>query len=140
MESTLHRQDRVLVNKWSYRLHAIHRGDVVVFTKPRNLVSNDTDLIKRVIGLPGDKVSFADGHVYIDGKQLSEPYLDRGTITANVPGQRQCTAAAPCVVPTGQIWVMGDNRGDSEDSRYFGSIPESTVVGAPCCASGPPIE
>ncbi len=129
MESTLHVQDRVLVNKWSYRLHAIHRGDVVVFSKPKDLVSNDKDLIKRVIGLPGDKVSFTDGHVDIDGRPLVEPYLDHGTITSNIPGQRQCTVADPCVVPKGQIFVMGDNRGDSEDSRYFGTIPESTVVG-----------
>ncbi len=139
MESTLHVQDRVLVNKWSYRLHPIHRGDLVVFARPKNLASNDKDLIKRVIGLPGDKVSFADGHVSIDGRQLSEPYLDKGTVTANVAGWRyQCTSQAPCLVPTGQIWVMGDNRGDSEDSRYFGAVPESTVVGRAMFRIWPP--
>jgi len=138
MESTLHKEDRVLVNKWSYRLHPIHRGDVVVFSRPKNLATNDNDLIKRVIGLPGDEVGFADGHVFIDGNQVSEPYLDRGTFTAKIPGQRQCTPAAPCVVPKGRIWVMGDNRGDSEDSRYFGSIPESTVVGRAMLRIWPP--
>jgi signal peptidase I len=129
MESTLHKEDRVLVNKWSYRLHAVHRGDVVVFSKPKDLVSNDKDLIKRVVGLPGDKVTIADGHVYIDGHQLNEPYLDKGTVTASVAGKWGCTPEAPCVIPKGQLWVMGDNRGNSEDSRYFGTIPESSVVG-----------
>jgi len=139
MESTLHVEDRVLVNKWSYRLHPIHRGDLVVFARPKDLVSNDKDLIKRVIGLPGDKVAFADGHVHIDGKQLSEPYLDKGTVTSNVAGWRyQCTSQAPCVVPAGQIWVMGDNRGDSEDSRYFGPIPQSSVVGRAMFRIWPP--
>jgi signal peptidase I len=130
MESTLHVGDRVLVNKWSYRLHPIHRGDIVVFSKPKDeQASNINDLIKRVIGLPGDKVSIANGHVYINGQQLNEPYLDPGTITAGVAGQWQCTPQVPCVIPKGQIWVMGDNRSDSEDSRYFGPIPESSVVG-----------
>jgi len=138
MESTLHKQDRVLVNKWSYRLHPIHRGDVVVFSRPKNLVSNDKDLIKRVIGLPGEQVTFANDHVYIDGHLLNEPYLDRGTITNAEGGQWTCTLQVPCVVPKGQIWVMGDNRGDSEDSRYFGPIPESSVVGRAFLRIWPP--
>ena len=69
MESTLHVGDRVLVNKWSYRLHDVHRGDVVVFSKPKDeLASNINDLIKRVIGLPGETVTIANNHVYINGQ------------------------------------------------------------------------
>ena len=130
MESTLHVGDRVLVNKWSYRLHDVHRGDVVVFTKPKDEpASNINDLIKRVIGLPGETVTIANNHVYINGHQLNEPYLDAGAVSVAVPGTWACTPQAPCKIPKGQVWVMGDNRTDSEDSRYFGPIPESSVVG-----------
>ncbi len=79
MESTLHVGDRVLVNKWSYRIHDVHRGDVVVFSRPKNEpATNISDLIKRVIGLPGETVTIANNHVYINGHQLNEPYLDAG--------------------------------------------------------------
>jgi signal peptidase I len=130
MESTLHVGDRVLVNKWSYRLHDLNRGDVVVFTKPKDeAASNINDLIKRVIGLPGDSVTIANNHVSINGHPLTEPYLDAGAVSIAVPGKWACTPQAPCKIPKGQVWVMGDNRTDSEDSRYFGPIPESSVVG-----------
>ena len=130
MESTLHVGDRVLVNKWSYRLHDVHRGDVVVFSRPKDEpATNVNDLIKRVIGLPGDTVTIANNHVYINGRQLNEPYLDAGAVSVAVPGKWACTPEAPCKIPKGQLWVMGDNRTDSEDSRYFGPIPESSVVG-----------
>jgi signal peptidase I len=130
MESTLHVGDRVLVNKWSYRLHDVHRGDIVVFTKPKDeAASNVNDLIKRVIGLPGETVTIANNHVYINGHQLNEPYLDAAAVSVAVPGKWACTPAAPCKIGKGQLWVMGDNRTDSEDSRYFGTIPESSVVG-----------
>jgi len=130
MESTLHVGDRVLVNKWSYRLHDVHRGDIVVFTKPKDeAASNVNDLIKRVIGLPGDTVTIANNHVYIDGHQLNEPYLDAGAVSVAVPGKWACTPQVPCKIGKGQLWVMGDNRTDSEDSRYFGTIPKSSVVG-----------
>ena len=130
MESTLHVGDRVLVNKWSYGLHDVHRGDVVVFSRPKDEpATNVSDLIKRVIGLPGETVTIANNHVYINGQQLNEPYLDAGAVSVAVQGKWACTPTAPCKIPKGQLWVMGDNRTDSEDSRYFGPIPESTVVG-----------
>jgi len=130
MESTLHVGDRVLVNKWSYRLHPIHRGDIVVFSKPKGeLASNINDLIKRVIALPGETVTIANNHVYINNHQLTEPYLRPQDVTTVHPGPYACTPQAPCHIPKGQIWVMGDNRVFSEDSRYFGPIPESSVVG-----------
>jgi len=130
MESTLHVGDRVLVNKWSYRLHPIHRGDIVVFSKPKGeLASNINDLIKRVIALPGETVTIQNDHVYINGHQLIEPYLRPQDVTTPHPGAYACTPKAPCKIPKGEIWVMGDNRVFSEDSRYFGPITESSVVG-----------
>jgi signal peptidase I len=121
MVPTLKVKDRVLVNKLSYHLHDIHRGDVVVFKKPPHGVDpNIKDLIKRVIGLPGDTVEGRNGHVYINGRLLDEPYLPSGVVTDRF---------APITVPKGQIWVMGDNREDSADSRVFGTISEKLVVG-----------
>jgi signal peptidase I len=129
METTLHVDDRVLVNKWSYRLHSIHRGDIVVFARPKDMASADKDLIKRVIGLPGEKITIANGHVYVNNHALVEPYVNAGNFTEVHPGRDACTPQAPCLIPKGDIWVMGDNRLISEDSRYFGPIPESSVVG-----------
>ena len=130
MYPTLHEGDRVLVNKLSYKLHDVNRGDIIVFERPASEASsNIPDLIKRVIGLPGDKVSFDNGSVYINGERLNEPYLPDGTVTTGASAPNKCLPVDPCVVPSGMVWVMGDNRGDSKDSRYFGAIPESSVVG-----------
>lgn len=130
MYPTLQVGDRVLVNKLSYDLHDVNRGDIVVFERPAaETSSNIPDLIKRVIGLPGEQVAFDGGHVYIDGELLEEGYLPEGTVTTAANAPNKCTLEAPCSVPDGEVWVMGDNRGDSKDSRYFGTIPESTIVG-----------
>lgn len=144
MEPQLHVDDRVVVSRLAYHLHPVHRGDIVVFSsppgvEPPNVVPSDpalklfrdvgvalgftqdqTVLIKRVIGLPGDTVQGKDGHVYIDGYLLVEPYLPKGTFT---------TSFGPVEIRPGYVWVMGDNRGDSEDSRVFGPIPERTIIG-----------
>jgi signal peptidase I len=129
MLPTLHKGDRVLVNKWSYRLHGVHRGDVVVFSRPPEVADTTIDdLIKRVVGLPGERVTIADGRVAIDGQVLDEPYLDPQTPTDPI-GPIPCPPEDPCVVPDGHVWVMGDNRINSEDSRWFGPIPISSVIG-----------
>jgi len=121
MEPTLRIGDRVLVNKLSYRVHDIHRGDIVVFERPKDEPPDAIkDLIKRVIALPGETVSTQNGQVYIDGRPLDEPYLPAGTVTDNLP---------PTKVDDGKVFVMGDNRGDSRDSRYFGAIDEDLIVG-----------
>ena len=121
MEPTLRIGDRVLVNKLSYKMHDINRGDIVVFERPPDEPPDAIkDLIKRVIALPGETISSENGHVFIDGRPLEEPYLEAGTLTENLP---------PTLVPEGMIFVMGDNRGDSRDSRYFGPIDEDLVVG-----------
>jgi len=120
MVNTLEKGDRVLVNKLSYHLHPIHRGDVVVFERPPG--EPDTtikDLIKRVVGLSGDVVEGRDCKVLINGQALNEPYTDG-----------KCTSTfGPISVPDGQIFVMGDNRPASQDSRVFGPIDEDLVVG-----------
>ena len=121
MEPTLRIGDRVLVNKLSYKVHDINRGDIVVFERPKDEPPDAIkDLIKRVIGLPGETVSTQNGQVYIDGRPLDEPYLPAGTVTDNLP---------PTKVPDDEVYVMGDNRGDTRDSRYFGPIDEGLIVG-----------
>jgi signal peptidase I len=121
MYSTLDKGDRVLVNKLSYHLHDVHRGDVVVFERPPGVPDTGIkDLIKRVVGLPGDTIESRSGHVYVNDKQLEENYLDAGVMTVNLTRQR---------VPAGHVFVMGDNRSNSEDSRVFGPIDEDLVVG-----------
>ena len=120
MAPTLKINDRVLVNKLSYDLHDINRGDVVVFESPPNEGTETKDLIKRVIGLPGETVESRDGHIIINGQVLEEPYLGPDVQTGPV---EKTTIAA------NHYWVMGDNRPNSRDSRYFGAIPESLIVG-----------
>ena len=120
MVPTLKVHDRVLVNKLSYKLHDIHRGDIVVFTKPKGEASDIKDLIKRVVGLPGETVEVRDCKVLINGNPLDEPYVKQWT--------RTCTFA-PKVVGDNQVFVMGDNRDDSQDSRFFGPISEDLIVG-----------
>jgi signal peptidase I len=129
MVTTLEIGDRVLVNKLSYRMGDIDRGDIVVFERPEADESNDgiEDLIKRVIGLPGDQLVIKDGRITINGQLLNEPYLEPGVATQ--PGPITCSEAEPCVVPDDMVWVMGDNRGSSRDSRWFGPIPDDDVVG-----------
>jgi signal peptidase I len=122
MYSTLDEGDRVLVNKLSYRLHDINRGDLVVFERPDNVPDNGIeDLIKRVVGLEGEVIEGRDGTVYIDGEALEEGYLDEGTIT---------TDFGPVTVPDDHIYVLGDNRENSEDSRSpMGPVDQDLVVG-----------
>ena len=123
MQPTLELNDRVLVFKPAYWLHDIGRGDVVVIDRPVQLQdgNDQSDLIKRVIGLPGDVVESRDGLVYINGEPLDEPWLPDGVRTDDVFG--------PITVPDGHLWLMGDNRGSSRDSRYFGPVAEDHVVG-----------
>ena len=132
METTLYTNDRVLVNKLSYRLHEVHRGDVVVFdrvTRNGNEVAHD-DLIKRVIALPGESIEIKGCRVYIDGAVLAEPYLpDRDTSRPTTQEQCRVSEMRKVIVPAGHVFVMGDNRPESFDSRSFGSIPESLIVG-----------
>lgn len=132
MESTLFQNNRVLVNKISYRLHDIHRGDVVVFDRVTTdgvAVQHD-DLIKRVIGLAGDKVSISKCIVSVNGKAINEPYLnDYDLAQANLDDRCRIPEMAVTTVETGHLFVMGDNRPQSFDSRMFGTIDRKLVVG-----------
>ncbi len=134
MEPTLQVGDRILVNKLSYHLHSVGRGDIVVFSRPptENCGGPEVnDLVKRVIGLPGDVVSLARGYVYIDGKRLNESWLptsQQGITVAGPPGNSSNLAHA-YRIPANNYFVMGDNRTDSCDSRYWGPINRSLIVG-----------
>jgi signal peptidase I len=126
MEPALHgcrtcNEDRMLVNKLSYRLHSVHRADVVVFARPAGSTATESHLVKRVIGLPGETVNGHDGAVWIGGRRLAEPY-----VAAGCRGTADFTAVT---VPPGRVFVLGDNRCDSADSRSFGPIRESTITG-----------
>ncbi|MHB8294145.1 MAG: signal peptidase I [Acidimicrobiales bacterium] len=122
MEPTLMVGDRILVNKLAFDFHPVQPGDIVVFKRPPREVGPPQikDLVKRVIGLPGQVIQSSHGQVLINGKVLPEPWLPRGTVTTGIAKHR---------IRPGHYWVMGDNRANSYDSRYFGSIPKSLIVG-----------
>lgn len=119
MLPSFHDGGRVILNG-AHRFQSAHYGDVVVFTPP---VQSDKPYIKRVIGLPGDTIDIRDGAVYRDGVRLDEPYID-GAETA-------CFHAPNCslTIPEGMIYVLGDNRPNSSDSRVFGPVPRDNILG-----------
>ncbi|MEI8166788.1 MAG: signal peptidase I [Chloroflexales bacterium] len=147
MEPTLHTSQYILVNKLVYfhfdlnaplRLlpgqeklsqriiypfHQPQRGDIVVFEYPRDV---SKDYIKRVIGLPGDQLEVRDGKVFINGTQIDQPFLQGASTFCLTGGACQ---SGPVHVPAGEIFVMGDNRGNSSDSREWGALPLDRVVG-----------
>lgn len=139
MEPTLEKGDRVLVNKLSYDLHDVNRGDVIVFELEPADVGPDgiKDLIKRVIGLPGDVIETRDGVVYINDEPLEEPYLTDGTKTGD-PTDGQNPAIERQTVPEGHVYVLGDNRSNSADSRYRGPIAIDSIVGRAFILVWPP--
>jgi len=123
--------DYVLAEKLTYRfVHPPHRGDIVVFDDP---MKQHPQLIKRVIATEGQTVEIRDNRVYVDGKALVEPYVNGKPTT---PG----TVATPLVVPSGKVWLMGDNRPNSGDSRYFGPRPVSSIHGRAFWTYWPPGE
>ncbi len=115
MEPTLHPGQLLVLEKVSYYFHPPQRGNIVVFRLGTNPPSY---LIKRVIALPGETFEIKDGHVYINGQLLDEPYISQVTYPPTPPE----------VIPEGTIFVMGDNRGVSNDSRSFGPVPLSDVT------------
>jgi signal peptidase I len=134
MVPTLKIGDRIIVNKLSYRIHGVGRGDIVVFARPPGEAAICSpppvnDLVKRVIGLPGETISLSGGQVFINGHELAEPWLPAGTQTLPGPGDVPYSLSQPFRIPQGDYFVMGDNRTESCDSRYWGPIPRSLIVG-----------
>ncbi len=117
MEPNLHTDQRLVVEKMSYRFHGPRRGDIVVIRVPSQ---GEDLLIKRVVGLPGETVEIHDGQVYIDGQLLDEPYTNGSTRQGRI---------GRVIVPALQVFVMGDNRDHSNDSRSFGPVPIENIVG-----------
>jgi signal peptidase I len=131
MLPTLQLGDRIIVDKLDYHLS---RGSIVVFKRPPLEQQDYADLVKRVIGLPDETISASGGNIYINGKRLAEPWLPKGpqTYTEPLPGDPNPQFNLPpggVKIPPGDYFVMGDNRVDSEDSRWFGPIPGSLIVG-----------
>jgi signal peptidase I len=129
MERTLEPEQYVLVDKLTPRFDAYNRGDIVVFDPPADWGDSTTPFIKRVIGEPGDKVEIRDdGLVYINDVALDEPYL-----YADESGAPQATTASldesTWTVPEGELFLMGDHRQNSADSRTFGPVPIDRVIG-----------
>lgn len=129
MDPYLRVNDKIFVNKLAYQFHNIERGDVIVFDAPDSVRTNEVkDLIKRVIGLPGDKVEgrCPDNQtqcvveIYVNDRKLTEPYLVEGIVYEPFP---------PIQVPANSVLVLGDNRDESKDGRVFGPIPKDTIVG-----------
>ncbi|MCP5094992.1 MAG: signal peptidase I [Chloroflexi bacterium] len=115
MEPNLHTGQRLIIEKMSYRFYEPERGDIVVV----DVTDSELPLIKRVIGLPGDAVKIENGAVFINGTLLNEPYLQ------NIKQRNY----AEMIVPLGHVFVMGDNRLDSRDSRSFGPIQLKQIEG-----------
>ncbi len=116
MEPNFHDGDYVIVNRMAYRLGDIQRGDVIVFPYP---LEPEDDYIKRVIGLPGDRVAIYGGAVYVNGQPLIEPYI----------AEQPRSDLAEFIVPESYVYVMGDNRNESSDSRSWGPLKIDEIIG-----------
>jgi signal peptidase I len=158
MEPTLHIGDRVLVNRAAHRLGSDPKiGQIVVFTPPQGATETparcgapqqggasftpcsrptpqkaSTTFIKRVVAVGGDRISIEDGHVVLNGRRQREPYA------APCGGVSGCDFADTITVPKGYVFLMGDNRGDSDDSRYWGPVPVSWIIGQAFATYWPP--
>ncbi|CAN5630975.1 signal peptidase I [soil metagenome] len=127
MVPTLEVGDRVLVNKFIYRFTEPEKGDVVVF---KSVEGNGEDLIKRVIGLPGDTIAVRNGTLFVNGERQKEPYTNKQFPDSSF--------FAPTNVPKGSVFVMGDNRTNSADSRVFGPLPKENIEGEAFLRFWPP--
>ena len=127
MIPTLEIGDRVLVNKFIYRFTDPNRGDIIVF---ESVDKTNEDLIKRVVGLPGDEIAVKSGKLYVNGEPQREPYTNK-----KLPDR---SFYAKTTVPKDHVFVMGDNRGNSADSRVFGPLPEKNIEGEAFLRFWPP--
>ncbi len=125
METTIMTGDRLFAEKVSYHFNSPKAGDIVVFSDPQ---VPSRVLVKRIIATEGQTVNLVNGTVYIDGVAQSEPYT-QGDSYPLAQTASNVSISYPYTVPAGSVWVMGDNRENSSDSRYFGSIPTSSIFG-----------
>ena len=132
MVPTLNVWDRLLINKLAYDLENPQRGDIVLFRDPEG---GREPLIKRVVGLPGDKVSVHHGKLFLNGEPQDEPYVVNRACVRGAP--RTCSFG-PVKVPEGHVFVMGDNRARSYDSRFFGPVPDDDMIGEALFRFWPP--
>jgi signal peptidase I len=127
MVPTLKYGDRVLVNKFIYRFTEPQRGDIVVF---KSVEGDGQDLIKRVVGVPGDEIAVRGGRLFVNGEPQREPYVNK-----KYPDR---SFYAPTTVPEDHVFAMGDNRANSQDSRIFGPVPEKNIEGEAFLRFWPP--
>jgi signal peptidase I len=127
MVPTLKYGDRVLVNKFIYRFTEPERGDVIVF---KSVQGDDQDLIKRVVGVPGDEITVRGGRLFVNGEPQREPYVNK-----KFPDR---SFYAPTTVPKDHVFAMGDNRANSQDSRVFGPVPKENIEGEAFLRFWPP--
>ncbi len=132
MIPTLQIGDRVLVNKFVYRFTEPERGDIVVF---RSVESSDENLIKRVVGVPGDEIAVRKGKLFLNGEPQKEPYVVEDPCLRYLP--KTCSFR-PTTLPEGHVFVMGDNRAKSRDSRFFGPLPKENIEGEAFLRFWPP--
>lgn len=123
MVPNFHDQDFIITNKLAVKIGDLKRGEVIILTNPRN---KDQVFIKRIIGLPGERLRLLNGVVYINVQPLEEPYLPANLKT---PGESFLQEGEEVVIPDGQYFVMGDNRVASSDSREFGPIGRNLIIG-----------
>ncbi len=130
MVPTLKVDDRLLVDKLTLRTRDVRRGDIVVFERPAAFTDKTIkDLIKRVVGLPGETIEGREGAVWVNGKRLVEPYLVEGITTSDF---------APVRVAVDNYFVMGDNRPESFDSRFWGTVEREKIIGRALIRVWPP--
>ena len=120
MEPTLHNQEYIIVDKASYFLHSPERGDVIVFRYP---IDPQENFIKRIIAIPGDTVTIVNKTVLVNGVTLQEPYINKNDPFAPYPSFQTWH------IGTNQYFVLGDNRGNSSDSRVWGLVPRQNIIG-----------
>lgn len=123
MEPNFYNGDYILTSKITYKFRKIERGDVIILKSPKN---PDIEFIKRVIGLPGDRILIKDGYVYVNGQRWEEPYINPPTMTIQGGYVKE---GEEFIVPQNYVFVMGDNRPRSSDSREFGPVPIQDIIG-----------
>ena len=137
MRDSLREGDCLLANEWIYRLRAPQRGDIIVFRSPPAAGQGERDFVERLIGLPGDRIDVQDGRILLNGRPLDEPYAPEPVDDPPYSAARS-VPQPPYHVPPGRYFVLGDNRNDSLDSRFWGYLDASRIRGKAFLVFWPP--